>query len=77
MSYRLFFVLLPQNLSQMIDKINALRAELEAAVAEDAAAVRAEKTAKSAEADANVLRKAAEKRLDAAAEFIVGRVVKH
>ena len=61
----------------MIDKINALRAELEAAVAEDAAAVRAEKTAKSAEADANVLRKAAEKRLDAAAEFIVGRVVKH
>ena len=42
-----------------------------------ATAVRAEKTAKSAEADANVLRKAAEKRLDAAAEFIVGRVVKH
>ena len=45
--------------------------------AEERAAAAAAKTAQAAEADAAKLRDAAEKRLEAAAEFIVGRVVKH
>ncbi len=45
--------------------------------AEERAAVQAAKTAKKAEADAETLKAAAGKRLEAAAEFIVGRVVKH
>ena len=45
--------------------------------AEERAAAAAAKTAQAAEADAAKLREAAGKRLEAAAEFIVGRVVKH
>ena len=45
--------------------------------AEERAAGQAAKTAQSAEADAAALRQAAGKRLEEAAEFIVGRVVKH
>ena len=45
--------------------------------AEARAAEKAAETAKAAEADAAALRNAAGKRLEAAAEFIVGRVVKH
>ena len=45
--------------------------------AEERAAEAAAKTAQAAEKDAAALREAAGKRLEAAAEFIVGRVVKH
>ena len=45
--------------------------------AEENAAVRAEEIRKSAEAEAAALRETAEKNLTEAAEFIVGRVVKH
>lgn len=45
--------------------------------AEERAAAQAAKTAQAAEADAAALRQAAGKRLEEAAEFIVGRVVKH
>ena len=45
--------------------------------AEERAAAQATKTAQAAESDAGALREAAGKRLDEAAEFIVGRVVKH
>ncbi|MCI8398842.1 MAG: hypothetical protein HFF86_10250 [Oscillibacter sp.] len=45
--------------------------------AEEKAAKRAEEIARAAGQDADALRRAAEKRLEEAAEFIVGRVVKH
>ena len=45
--------------------------------AEDRAAARADEIRKSAEAEAAALRETAEKNLAEAAEFIVGRVVKH
>ena len=45
--------------------------------AEENAAVRAEEIRKGAEAEAAALRAEAEKHLEEAAEFIVGRVVKH
>ena len=45
--------------------------------AEERAAAAAAKTAQAAEKDAAALRDTAGKRLEAAAEFIVGRVVKH
>ena len=45
--------------------------------AEENAAVRAEEIRKGAEAEAAALRETAEKNLTEAAEFIVGRVVKH
>lgn len=45
--------------------------------AEEKAAARARETAQAAEAEAEALRKAAGKRLEEAADFIVGRVVKH
>jgi hypothetical protein len=45
--------------------------------AEDKAAQRTAEVAKAAEADGAALRKTAGTRLDDAAEFIVGRVVKH
>lgn len=45
--------------------------------AEENAAVRAEEIRKQAEAEAAALRAAAEQHLAEAAEFIVGRVVKH
>ncbi len=45
--------------------------------AEERAAEAAAKTTQAAEKDAAALREAAGKRLEAAAEFIVGRVVKH
>lgn len=45
--------------------------------AEERAASAAAKTARAAEEDAAKLREAAGTRLEAAAEFIVGRVVKH
>ena len=45
--------------------------------AEERAAAAAAKTAQAAEKDAAALREAAGKRLESAAEFIVGRVVKH
>lgn len=45
--------------------------------AEERAAAAAAKTARAAEEDAAKLREAAGTRLEAAAEFIVGRVVKH
>ena len=45
--------------------------------AEENAAVRAEEIRKGAEAEAAALREVAEKHLAEAAEFIVGRVVKH
>jgi len=45
--------------------------------AEEAAAVQAEKTAQSARKEAAAMQEAAGKRLEEAADFIVGRVVKH
>ena len=54
-----------------------LRQAEERAAAAAAKTAQAAETAKAAEADAAALRDAAGKRLEAAAEFIVGRVVKH
>ena len=45
--------------------------------AEEAAAVQAERTAQSAQKEAAAMQEAAGKRLEEAADFIVGRVVKH
>ena len=45
--------------------------------AEEKAAARAAETARASKAEAEALKKAADKRLAEAADFIVGRVVKH